>query len=50
MLPLKAFVNTLQHTLGNSDGLVLALAFLDGRLQQDNAWLVLEKPSDRFDI
>ena len=50
MLPLKAFVNALQNTLGYSDCLVRANPFFDGRLEHHHAGLVLEKPSDRFDI
>jgi hypothetical protein len=50
MLPLKAFVNTLQNTLRYPDCLVLASPFFDGRLEHDHAGLVLEKPSDRFDV
>jgi hypothetical protein len=50
MLPLKAFVNALQNTLRYPDCLVRAYRFFDGRLEHHYAGLVLEKPSDRFDI
>lgn len=50
MLPLKAFVNTLQNTLRYSNCLVRAFPFFDGGLEYQYPELVLEKPSDRFDI
>jgi hypothetical protein len=50
MLPLKAFVNTLQNTLWYPDCLVRAFPFFDRGLEHQYPELVLEKPSDRFDI
>ena len=50
MLPLKAFVNALQDALRYPDGLVLASSCSNGRFEHHDAGLVLEKPSDRFDI
>src|ERR1017187_542631 len=50
MLPLKAFVNTLQNAVWNPQCLVRALPFLDGRLEHHHAGLVLKKLSDRFDV
>ena len=50
MLPLKAFVNALQNTLRYPDCLVRASPFLDRRLEHHHARLVVEKPSDRFDV
>ena len=50
MLPLKAFVNTLQNTLRYPDCLVRAFAFFDGGLEYYHAWLVLKKSPDRFNI
>src|SRR5262249_23728747 len=50
MLPLKAFVDALQNTLWNSDCLVRACPFLDGRLEHHHPSLVLEKPPDRFNV
>jgi hypothetical protein len=50
MLPLKALVNALQNTSRYPDCLVRASPFFDGRLEHHHTGLVLEKPSDRFDI
>jgi len=50
MLPLKASVNALQNALRYSDCLVRASPFLDGRLERHHAGLILEEPSDRFDV
>jgi|SRR5215471_7818694 len=50
MLPLKAFVNALQNTLRYPDCLVRASPSFCRRLEHHDAGLVLEEPSDRFDI
>src|SRR5579871_302528 len=50
MLPLKAFVNPLQHVLRYADGLVRAFPFLDGCLKYHDAGFVLEKPPDRLGV
>ena len=50
MLPLKAFVNALQNTLRNPDGLVRALALPGGALKHYDTWLILEETPDRFDV
>src|SRR5258708_37350143 len=50
MLPLKAFVNALQDALRYPDCLVRASPVFEGRFEHYDAGLVLEKPSNRFDI
>jgi hypothetical protein len=50
MLPLKAFVNALQNTLRNPDGLVRALTLPGGALKHYDTGLTLEETPDRFDV
>jgi hypothetical protein len=50
MLPLKPFVNALQNTLRNPDGLVRALSLPGGAPKHYDTGLIPEETPDRLDV
>jgi hypothetical protein len=50
MLPLKAFVNALQYTLRNPNGLIRALALPGVALKHYDTGLTPEETPDRLDV